>query len=149
MSTANYKKNNEIARNSLVVEAIHMVKRIMPRVFVFENVKSFLKTMCIDENEQQISIDSCIHANLGDKYNIFSRQINFMDYGVPSSRPRTIVIGTLKTEKNFSPLNIFPLSQPRISLKQAIGNLPSLNYGSYDKNDFYHSFRTYPKYMRK
>lgn len=149
MSTANYKKNNEIVRNSLVVEAIHMVKRIMPRIFVFENVKSFLKTMCIDENEQQISIDSCIHANLGDKYNIFSRQINFMDYGVPSSRPRTIVIGTLKTEKNFSPLNIFPLSQPRISLKQAIGNLPSLNYGSYDKNDFYHSFRTYPKYMRK
>lgn len=153
MSTANYKKNNEIVRNSLVVEAIHMIKKIMPRIFIFENVKTFLKIMCIDENEQHssqhLTIGSCIQTNLGDKYNIFSREINFMDYGVPSSRPRTIVIGTLKTERNFSPLNIFPLSQPRISLRQAIGNLPSLRYGSCDKNDFYHSFRTYPKYMRK
>ncbi|MBP5256731.1 MAG: DNA cytosine methyltransferase [Mycoplasma sp.] len=149
MSTANYKKNNEIIRNSLVVEAIHMIKKIMPRVFVFENVRTFLDTMCIDKNKQHLSISSCININLGNKYNIFSRQINFMDYGVPSSRPRVIVIGTLKTEKNFSPLNIFPLSKPKISLREAIGDLPSLKFGSYDKNDFYHSFRTYPKYMRK
>ena len=48
MSTANYKKGNEINRNSLVVEAIHLVEKIEPRVFIFENVRAFLTTMCVD-----------------------------------------------------------------------------------------------------
>lgn len=147
MSTANYKKKNETRRNSLVVEAIYMVKNIQPRIFVFENVKSFLKTYCIDKDEQQLSIGECIEKQLGETYNIYSKIVNFKDYGVPSSRPRTLVIGTLKSEINFSPLNIFPLKQKVITLKEAIGNLPSLKYGE-TSNDFYHSFRVYPSYMQ-
>ena len=44
MSVANHKKNdNEIGRNSLVVESVELIKEINPRFFVLENVASFYK----------------------------------------------------------------------------------------------------------
>lgn len=149
MSTANYKKGDEINRNSLVVEAIHLAKLIEPRIIVFENVRAFLKTMCIDKDEEKLGIEECIYKHLDAKYNIFSKVVNFCDYGVPSSRPRTLVICTLKSEINISPLNIFPLKQNPISVREAIGKLKNLKYGCFDKNDLYHSFRVYPEYMKE
>ena len=149
MSTANYKKGDEINRNSLVVEAIYLISKIEPRIFVFENVRAFLTTMCIDKNEDCLTIKDCINKHLASKYNIYHKVVNFMDYGIPSSRPRTLVIGTLKNELNFSPLNLFPLRKKHITLKEAIGDLKPLNYAEYDKDDLYHSFRVYPEYMQK
>lgn len=148
MSTANYKKGDEINRNSLVVEAIHLVNTIKPRVFLFENVRAFLTTMCVDKDEEKMSINDCINKHLSSNYNIFAKVVNFMDYGVPSSRPRTLVIGTLKSELNFSPLNLFPLKTKICTVREAIGDLKSLKYGQYDKKDLYHSFRVYPEYMQ-
>jgi DNA (cytosine-5)-methyltransferase 1 len=148
MSTANYKKGDEIERNSLVVEAIHLIKKIKPRVFIFENVRAFLNTMCVDKDDQIFGIDECINKHLEAEYYFYSKVINFQDYGVPSSRPRTIVIGTRRDETNFSPLNIFPLKQKSITVREAIGDLKQLNFGDIDPNDFYHSFRIYPKYMQ-
>lgn len=149
MSTANYKKNDETIRNSLVVEAIYLTRSIKPRIFIYENVPAFMKTICVDYDNKSMEIEKCIDRHLSDDYNIYHKVINFMDYGIPSSRPRTIVIGTLKSEKNFSPLNLFPLKKERVSLRQSIGDLPSLDYGQISKNDLYHAFRTYPKYMRE
>lgn len=149
MSTANYKKGDEINRNSLVVEAIHLVKRIKPRIFIFENVRAFLTTMCVDKDEESLGINECINKHLEEEYNIYSRVLNFMDYGIPSSRPRTLVIGTRKDEKNFSPLNLFPLRQKQIPLRDVIGDLISLDYGKCSSDDLYHSFRVYPEYMRE
>ena len=149
MSSANYKKGDEIDRNSLVVEAIHLVKIIQPRVFIFENVRAFLTTMCIDKDDDVLVISDCINKNLSSEYNIFSRVVNFSEFGIPSSRPRTLVIGTLKTENNFSPLNIFPLRSKTITVRDAIGDLKPLAYGERDPIDPYHSFRVYPKYMQE
>lgn len=149
MSTANYKKGDEIDRNSLVVEAIHLIDRIQPRVFILENVRAFLSTMCVDKDEETLSIVECINKHLANKYNIFSKVVNFMEYGIPSSRPRTLVIGTLKSELNFSPLNLFPLKKQQVTLKEAIGNLESLSFGECSKKDPYHSFRIYPEYMQE
>lgn len=148
MSSANYKKGDEIDRNSLVVEAIHLLKTIQPRIFVFENVRAFLTTMCIDKDNEALVITDCIDKHLSQDYNIFRRVVNFSEFGIPSSRPRTLVIGTLKTENNFSPLNIFPLRSKTVTLREAIGDLRPLEYGDRDPDDFYHSFRTYPKYMQ-
>lgn len=148
MSTANYKKNNETARNSLVVEAIDIIKSIKPKVFVFENVVAFLKTCCEDKDGESLLIKDCINKHLLNEYYIYSKIVNFKDYGVPSSRPRTLVIGTRRDLKNMSPLNLFPLSQPQITVRDVIGELKSLDFGEIDKNDMLHSFREYPKYMR-
>lgn len=148
MSTANYKKGDESKRNSLVVEAISIIKEISPKVFVLENVKAFLKTECTDLDGSIIPISESIKKNLGDYYHIYARVINFKDYGVPSSRPRTIVIGTRKDYIHFSPLNIFPLQEKVITVRQAIGDLKSLKYGEMS-DDIYHSFREYPQYMEE
>ena len=57
MSVANHKKTkNEIVRNSLVVESIHLIQKINPRFFIFENVSAFMKTGCTapDETNKKI-----------------------------------------------------------------------------------------------
>lgn len=149
MSTANYKKGDETRRNSLVVEAISIIKEVNPRIFIFENVSAFLKTKCTDIDGTLISIEESIAKNLSSNYYIYSKIINFKDYGVPSSRPRTLVVATRKDCINISPLNIFPSKEREITLRTAIGDLPSLSYGEIDNNDIYHMFREYPKYMEE
>lgn len=147
MSTVNYKKKDEKPRNSLVVEAIKLIKEIGPKVFVFENVRAFMKTTCKDISGEDMLIEESIEKNLSDNYNIYYKVINFKEYGIPSSRPRTIVIGTSKDMKNVSPLNLFPSRHIEKTLRDVIGNLPSLQYGERDSNDLYHFSREYPKYM--
>lgn len=149
MSSVNLKKNDETKRNSLVVEAIEIVKNIEPKIFIFENVKNFMTTFCINKNEEAMTISDAINSNLADKYNIYSRVINFKNYGVPSSRPRTIVIGTLKSLHNISPLNLFPVGCPQQTLREVIGELECLEFGEISNNDIYHQFRPYDLYMRE
>ena len=82
-SVANHKKRDELARNSLVVESIELVDQIRPRVFIFENVRAFLSTLCTDTDKKQKQIREAIEVNLGGKYNIHYQVINFKDYGNP------------------------------------------------------------------
>lgn len=150
MSTANYKKNDEQKRNSLVVEAIKIVKKIQPKVFIFENVRAFINTICTDIDGLDKKIGEAIFNNLKDNYNIEYRVINFKEYGVPSSRPRTLVIGTRKDQDYMSPLNLFPLPEKEITLREIIGDLKQLdNPNDYDENDILHFFRPYDSYMRE
>lgn len=124
MSVANLKKNNEINRNSLVVESIKLIKEIKPNYFIFENVAAFLKTVCIDIDENVKSIEEAIEYNLKKDYVIMSKIINFKDYGSNSSRTRTIVIGVnRKLEEDISPIDLFPKRKQEKSLRNVIGNL--------------------------
>jgi len=146
MSTANYKKtDDEQIRNSLVVQAIKLISQIKPKIFIFENVRAFMKTICTDTDGTDKPISDSIFSNLGEKYNIYYKVINFKDYGVPSSRPRTIVIGTSKELKNVTPEMLFPSKQKEITLKEAIGDLPHLEYCQKDAQDFLHFARPFPK----
>lgn len=148
MSTANYKKNDhEQIRNSLVVQAIKLIKGIHPKVFVFENVRAFMKSICTDISGEDMTIKESIFKNLASDYNIYWKVINFKDYGVPSSRPRTIVIGTSKQVAHLSPLLLFPTRQKEILLKDSIGDLPRLKYCEKDSKDPFHFARPFPKYM--
>jgi len=148
MSTANYKKtDHEQIRNSLVVEAIKLIKGIHPKVFVFENVRAFMKSTCTDLSGKDMSIRESIFKNLSEDYNIYWKVINFKDYGVPSSRPRTIVIGTSKELKHTTPLQLFPTRQNEIPLRDSIGGFPRLAYCEKDEKDPFHFARPFPEYM--
>lgn len=148
MSTANYKKNdNEQQRNSLVVQAIKLIKEIQPKIFVFENVRAFMKSICTDISGEDMLIKESIYKNLSEHYNIFWNVINFKDYGVPSSRPRTLVIGTSKQLTHVSPLQLFPTRQKEIVLKDSIGGYPRLEYCQKDNKDPFHFARPFPAYM--
>lgn len=146
MSTANYKKtDDEQVRNSLVVQAIKLVSQIHPKIFVFENVRGFMKTICTDADGTDKPIADSIYHNLSDDYNIFYRVINFKDYGVPSSRPRTLVIGTSKQYPNLSPLSLFPSRHKEIMLREVIGDLTPLGYCQKDETDYLHFARYFPE----
>lgn len=151
MSVANHKKkNDEIKRNSLVVESIDLIKQIKPRFFILENVPSFYKTGCIDKNDNLLEIGSMIEQNLSGDYTLYDEVINFKNFGANSSRTRTLVIGVCKEFKDFiSALEFFPDFKQEKTLKEVIGSLKPLSWGEYDSADFYHSFRTYPKHMQE
>ncbi|PWB00432.1 restriction endonuclease, partial [Paramuribaculum intestinale] len=93
MSVANHKKGDELKRNSLVVESIKITKEVRPKFFIFENVRAFLTSVCTDIDGTDKSIKEAISLNLGGQYNILYKIVNFKDYGCPSSRTRTLVIG--------------------------------------------------------
>lgn len=148
MSVANHKKGDELARNSLVVESIKIIDEIRPKVFIFENVRAFLSTLCTDTDNKQKRIREAIEVNLGGKYNIHYQVINFKDYGNPSSRTRTLVIGVRKDIQEVTPLDLMPPLKNGGTLRDAIGDLPSLQkMGEIDTNDIYHHFRPYSKHM--
>ncbi|WP_121037223.1 DNA cytosine methyltransferase [Helicobacter pylori] len=151
MSVANHKKkNDEIKRNSLVVESVDLIKQIKPRFFILENVPSFYKTGCIDKNDNLLEIGSMIEQNLSGDYMLYDEVINFKNFGANSSRTRTLVIGVCKEFKDFtSALEFFPDFKQEKTLKEVIGSLKPLTWGEYDSTDFYHSFRTYPKHMQE
>lgn len=148
MSVANHKKGDELARNSLVVESIKLVDKIQPRVFLFENVRAFLSSLCTDIDKTPKTIREAIETNLGGKYNIHYQVINFKDYGNPSSRTRTLVIGVRKDIPEITPLDLMPNLKEGGSLRDAIGDLPSLKkMGEISKSDIYHNFRPYSEHM--
>ncbi len=151
MSVANHKKSdNEIARNSLVVESIKVILEVKPKFFIFENVPAFMKTVCTDLNGVEKPISEAINANLGRNYSYIAKIINFKDYGACSSRQRALVIGVSKElSDNISPYELFPEVVAEPTLRDVIGDMkPLLNFGEIDTDDFYHGFRVYPEHMR-
>ena len=85
---------------------------IKPKFFIFENVSAFLKSICTDIDGYDKTIREAIDTDLAGDYNIYYRIINFKDYGNPSSRTRTLVIGVRKDMKEITPLDVFPNRQP-------------------------------------
>lgn len=151
MSVANHKKNkSDLQRNSLIVESVEIVKNINPRLFIFENVAAFWKTGCTLKDGTILPIGEMIESKLSNNYLISKRVINFKNYGSNSSRTRTLVIGVRKDLSDIIvPIELYPDYQTEKTLFEVIGDMKSLNWGEYDDNDFFHSFREYPKRMRK
>lgn len=148
MSVANHKKGDELKRNSLVVESIKITKEVKPKFFIFENVRAFLNSICTDIDGKDKSIQEAITMNLGGIYNILFRVVNFKDYGCPSSRTRTLVIGVRKDLADITPNDIFPDKSPEKTLRETIGHLPSLTVmGEISADDIYHNFRRYAPHM--
>lgn len=150
MSVANHKKGDELKRNSLVVESIKLIQQMHPRFFIFENVPAFLKSICTDIDGVDKPIRDAIERDLAGKYNIAAKVLNFKDYGNPSSRTRTLVIGVRKDQKEITPLELFPDHQEEQTLRQTIGHLPHLHVmGEIWDQDIYHAFRPYAPHMEE
>lgn len=148
MSVANHKKNEELGRNSLVVESLKIVKDQLPRFFIFENVRAFLKSVCTDLDGVDKSIKEAIYTNLGPDYLIENKVLNLKNYGANSSRTRTLVIGVRRDQKGVTPLDLYPDFRIEKTLQEVIGHLPNLKeMGAFSEDDFFHSFRPYKEEM--
>lgn len=150
MSIANLKKNDgTIVKNSLVVEALEIVNIIKPKFFVSENVKAFMNTKCIDHDTNK-KIKDAFKDWLSEDYIYEERILNFKDYGANSSRTRSLCIGVRKDlSKKIDPTLLFPSEEKEKTIKEVIGDFPSLEVmGEISENDIYHSFRKYKPEMR-
>lgn len=147
MSVANHKKNDEKSRNSLVIESIKVTQELLPKFFIYENVRAFLNTICTDIDGIDKPIKEAIKYNLGGQYNILSKIVNFKEYGSNSSRTRTLVIGIRKDIQDVSPFDIFPKKQKAKSLRQLIGDLPALEEMGEISEDIFHGYREFDQRM--
>lgn len=119
-------------RNYLFKHYFNVVKTVMPKVFVMENVKgiSTMQGGKIFEEIKRIFQDP--ESLNGKPYRIYHRVINAADFGVPQRRERMIIIGTLidgvdidvlwkKTIKDIK--NEYPNYFEEVTVRDAIGNL--------------------------
>ena len=111
-------------RNQLIFYAVDVIKRVRPKFVMLENVPKQLTTK-IEHNGEIILIPEYIKRELGVDYN-FNKETLVMakDYGVPQLRERNIFL-LVRNDLDYK--WEFPEKQNEITLKEAIGNLPSLD----------------------
>lgn len=119
------KKDPTDPRNRLIYYAIEMIKKLVPDFIILENVPMQMHTKIKYRNIEML-IPEYIEKELKDLYEFNDQKIiNTKDYGIPQSRQRFIYLLVNKR------LNIkweFPEPSTKIiTLKDAIGNLPSLD----------------------
>lgn len=111
-------------RNQLIFYAVDVIKRIKPKYVFLENVPKQLTTK-IRYNDEILLIPDYIRRELSSYYR-FNTETLIMakDYGVPQLRERNIY---MLVRLDLPYIWEFPEKQKEITLKEAIGDLPSLD----------------------
>ena len=119
-----YQKHFEIdRRNFLILEIFEIIDKFDFNYILIENVSKFLD-MYFPYDEEYLKLEEILKLKYGHKYVIDAKVLNAKDYGVPQSRPRAII---KMYKKGLSwP---WPQKQKEITLREAIGHLPSLEAG--------------------
>lgn len=129
-------------RNFLFLEYYEIVKKIKPKVFVIENVKNMISS----GNGYFIKQIYEKFESIG--YTLNHGILNAYDFGVPQTRERTIIIGTL-SKKGISLPNEY--AKERTTVRDAISDLSYLNSGEGNEIDEYKNkpLSNYQKVLRK
>lgn len=123
MSSLGKKDYDNDRRNYLIFYAMDLIDECNFKYILIENVPKFLKLYFPYKGELHLLID-IFKDKYGDAYEIDSFVLNAKDYGVPQSRPRGF-IRLWKKGLNWAS----PIPQKEITLREAIGDLPSLESG--------------------
>ena len=110
-------------RNFLIFHAFDIIDELDPKCVLIENVARFFKIKFIINNKLT-SIEEIIKQKYGKKYNLSFKIFDAENYGVPQHRERAII---RMWKKDFM-WNDPPIEKT-ITLKEAIGDLPSLESG--------------------
>ncbi len=112
-SNAGNRKGVHDSRGMLYKECLRIIKKKMPKVIVFENVKGLLSTKYIDGRNLVDVILSDLSDMNGIGYHMVYQLINASDYGVPQNRQRVLFVGVRKDlRKTFT----FPKKQSKDGL---------------------------------
>jgi len=114
---------SEDRRNFLIFDIIEIIKSFDFNYILIENVPKYLE-MFFSYDGEFIQIVDLLNREIGDFYTVDGRVFNAKDYGVPQSRPRSII--RIKKKGYEWPE---PTPKRTISLIEAIGGLPSLSPG--------------------
>lgn len=110
-------------RNFLILEAIDIIESCDFDYVLIENVPKFIE-MYFPYAGQYFQLKEILENKYSEKYTIDIQVLNAKDYGVPQSRPRAI-IKMWKHGLQWS----WPKKEKEITLREAIGHLPSLEPG--------------------
>ena len=130
------KMQEDDPRNSLIKYVVRFIKDLRPSNIIIENVPGVLKTY-IEKDGKKIKIVDFIENELKkENYFINYQIVDTADYGTPQTRKRAIFLISNKG------LWKFPMKQQQITVREAIGHLPSLESG--EKSDIpYHFAKTH------
>ncbi len=84
------KRDPNDKRSSLVWEYLNIIKKVQPKIFLFENVTGLKSTKSISGTKV---IDNLTKAFEDMGYNVDLYTLNAADYGVPQRRKRVFIIG--------------------------------------------------------
>lgn len=110
-------------RNYLILSALNIIDRCDFDYVLIENVPKFLE-MYFPYEDDYFKLEEILNKKYADKYIIEARVLNAKDYGICQSRPRAI-IKMYKPDKKWA----WPATEAEIPLRDAIGDLPSLESG--------------------
>ncbi|MDO5849114.1 MAG: DNA cytosine methyltransferase [Methanobrevibacter sp.] len=120
-------------RNYLVFDILDVIDKKDFDYILIENVSRFL-TMYFPYKDSFYKLEEILKDLYSDKYNVEAELLNAKDYGIPQSRPRAI-IKMFKKGKKWD----WPETQSEITLKEAIGDLPSLESGESSSLKFHNA----------
>ena len=123
-------------RNYLIYDVMEVIDKKDFDYIMIENVPRFLDVY-FPYKESFKKLEEILKDKYAKRYKIDIRVLNAKDYGVPQTRPRAII----KMYKHGLKWG-WPEQQKEITLREAIGNLPSLESG--EKSDIkYHYAKTH------
>ncbi len=129
----------EDERNYLILESFKIIDAVSPSYILFENVSRILKVF-IPFNGEYLPLEQILLLKYGDNYNIKIDIFNCADFGIPQNRERCFIRLFKKGLHWDDPQP----SEKKITLRDAIGDLPSLEPGQ-DSGIKNHWARNHPK----
>lgn len=122
-------------RNYLIFAVLKMIDNLNLDFIVIENVPKFLKLFFPFKGDWLRIVD-ILKIKYSEKYKINPIVVNAKDYGVPQSRPRAIII-MYKNNYTWE----LPWPEPEITLRDAIGDLPSLESGEHSSLKYHYALK--------
>lgn len=111
-------------RNFLILESFKVIDALDPSYILFENVPRLLNVL-LPYKGRVMKVEDILNEKYGDLYNISINVYNTADFGVPQSRERVFIRLYKKGLQWISPTPC----KKQITLREAIGDLPSLEAG--------------------
>ena len=145
MSIAGKSRNVETMindeRNYLVFKVIEFITLKSPKFILIENVPNFLK-LILPYKGEVYSLPDLLTRLFSSKYIIEKEVIDAAYYGVPQRRTRAIIKMHKKGEKWG-----WPAQQKQITVKKAIGHLPSIESGERSKIKWHYARKHSPNHV--
>ena len=110
-------------RNQLITYAVDVIQRVNPEFAIIENVPTILHTKIVVKGDVML-IPDYLKKELSDYTFNSESLIKAMDHGIPQMRERNIY---LLVRKDIDVIWEFPKTEPVVTLRDAIGSLPSLD----------------------
>ena len=141
MSSLGKKDYKADERNYLIFAVLDVIDRLDLDVIVIENVPKFLKLFFPFEGNW-IGVVDILRKKYSGKYKIEPIVVNAKDFGVPQSRPRAII-------KMYKPNYEWelPALEKEITLREAIGDLPSLESGEKSTIKYHYALKHSPMHI--